>query len=134
MVPTATVRPPNAAYRRRAPIPSVLSPPPFRRFAHLDHSADQREELAEHLLGQLLRFSSWPCRRPSTTSLNDMVLRENFESLDDLSAKSALSPRPVVVDGRLRGHDEKGEVYFVVRQIVSRAPQVQQMPHFGSAQ
>jgi hypothetical protein len=74
---------------------------------HLLARAVLAEDLAEQVLGQILNFSSWPCRGPSTTSLNVMVSQEKYRWRDEGFPIFALSLRPIVVDGRLRGHDEK---------------------------
>jgi hypothetical protein len=62
-------------------------------------------------IGRVLHpiFSSWPCRRPSTTSINHLVLLEKSGCAARGVNQTTPRLRPVVVDGRLRGQDEKGE-------------------------
>jgi hypothetical protein len=49
-----------------------------------------------------------------------MVLQENLRPLDESLATLALRLRPVVVDGRLRGQDEKGRISLLADELSER--------------
>jgi hypothetical protein len=60
-------------------------------------------------------FSSWPRRRPSTTSINPMVSKDSLARSASSVPPVSLRQRTVVVDGRRRGHDEKWSVLAKVK-------------------
>jgi hypothetical protein len=68
-------------------------------------------DLAEHWLGQIPTFPSWPRRRPSTT------MPRKLDAMDGqmLAANSNFAWNTIalmlVVDGRLRGQDVIREIW-----------------------